>query len=211
MIEMFLVQEDRSVSLLLGPESFQRVFRQGLFQHATKGAARLVLSDSQGRPLFGTMGTGAGAQVVRSPAATRLDWTIHLFAPNSGDLSRQFQNRRWLLALGALVVMVAVLASSTVVFQALRKQVRVARLQSGFVAAVSHEFRSPLTSIRQMTELLATGRTVSDQRRRVYYDVIDKESKRLSNLVETLLDLNRMEAGDYRYRRDPKSWADSHP
>ena len=74
------------------------------------------------------------------------------------------------------------------------------RPKSDFVATVSHEFRSPLTGIRQLGELLARGRVPSEERRQEYGDErITRESDRLSRLVENLLDFARMEEGRKQY------------
>jgi signal transduction histidine kinase len=84
--------------------------------------------------------------------------------------------------------------------RAIRREAAVARLQSDFVAAVSHEFRSPLTTIRQITEMLEIGRVPNEARRHAYYSVLSSETARLQRLVETLLNFGRMEAGAARYR-----------
>jgi signal transduction histidine kinase len=77
------------------------------------------------------------------------------------------------------------------------------RRQSDFVSAVSHEFRSPLTTLRQLTELLAHGRISDETRRRQYFDVLQQETLRLHQLVEDLLDFGRMDAGRREYRIEP--------
>jgi signal transduction histidine kinase len=84
-----------------------------------------------------------------------------------------------------------------------RKEVEIARLKSEFVSTVSHEFRSPLTGIRQLAGLLRDGRVKDDDRRSEYYEMICRESDRLSRLVENLLDFSRMEEGrkEYRFER----------
>jgi signal transduction histidine kinase len=79
----------------------------------------------------------------------------------------------------------------------------VARMQSDFVSAVSHEFRSPLTSIRQLSEILALDRLPNENRRHVYYETLVRETIRLQRLVEGLLNFGRMEAGVRRYRFEP--------
>jgi signal transduction histidine kinase len=76
----------------------------------------------------------------------------------------------------------------------------VARLQADFVAAVSHEFRTPLTAVRQLAELLVKGRVSSDARRQQFYETLLYESERLQRLVDGLLNFGRMEAGQMRYR-----------
>ena len=83
--------------------------------------------------------------------------------------------------------------------RAIRREAEVARLQSDFVAAVSHEFRSPLTTVRQLAELLDTGRLPTEDRRHTYYRLISSEAARLQRLVETLLNFGRIEAGAARY------------
>jgi signal transduction histidine kinase len=75
-----------------------------------------------------------------------------------------------------------------------------AQLQSDFVAAVSHEFRSPLTTLRTVTELLAQNRITDESRRQQSYAYLERETTRLHRLVEDLLDFGRMESGRKQYR-----------
>jgi signal transduction histidine kinase len=76
----------------------------------------------------------------------------------------------------------------------------VARLQSDFVSAVSHEFRTPLTSMRHLTELLEGGVVSSEDRKQKFYGVLAHETRRLHRLVESLLNFGRMEAGKLEYQ-----------
>jgi len=71
------------------------------------------------------------------------------------------------------------------------------------VSAVSHEFRSPLTSLTHLTALLRSDFQPTDERRRQYYDVRARATDRLHRFVETLLDFGRMQAGATRYRLVP--------
>lgn len=72
------------------------------------------------------------------------------------------------------------------------------QLQSEFVAAVSHEFRSPLTVLKGITDLLVRDRMTDDARRREGYAFLDSETARLQRFVEDLLDLSRWESNQYR-------------
>jgi signal transduction histidine kinase len=101
-------------------------------------------------------------------------------------------------------VMVAFLITGAYfIAHAIRSDLAVARMQSDFVSAVSHEFRSPLTSIRQLSEILALGRLPNEARRHVYYETLVRETVRLQRLVEALLNFGRMEAGVRQYRFEP--------
>jgi signal transduction histidine kinase len=77
-----------------------------------------------------------------------------------------------------------------------------ARLQADFVSAVSHEFRTPLAAMRQLSELLAAGR-VPTGRRQQYYESLAGESRRLQRLVENLLNFGRLQANSRPYRFEP--------
>ncbi|MEI4914062.1 histidine kinase dimerization/phospho-acceptor domain-containing protein, partial [Klebsiella pneumoniae] len=66
----------------------------------------------------------------------------------------EFALRRRLLIAGFIVLVVMALTASYLIFRAVSRELAVARLQSDFVAAVSHEFRTPLTTLRQFTDML---------------------------------------------------------
>ena len=83
------------------------------------------------------------------------------------------------------------------------QELELARMKSDFVSTVSHEFKSPLTSIRQLAEMLQTGRVGSEERRQRYYDVLVEQSARLSALVTNVLDLARIEEGRKDFRFEP--------
>ncbi len=74
-------------------------------------------------------------------------------------------------------------------------QINLTRQQQDFVSAVSHELKTPLTSIRMYGEMLRAG-WVDEEKKRNYYDHIYEESERLSRLIENVLQLARMTRND---------------
>jgi two-component system alkaline phosphatase synthesis response regulator PhoP len=85
------------------------------------------------------------------------------------ERSPQRQLLLWVLAVLAAVWS----AGAYFILRAISREIRVVRLQSDFVAAVSHEFRSPLSSLRQISEMLAEDRLPSNNARRESYRVLD--------------------------------------
>ncbi|MCB9675208.1 MAG: HAMP domain-containing histidine kinase [Alphaproteobacteria bacterium] len=113
----------------------------------------------------------------------------------AGLPARQSTRPFWMLALVLLAVVgiAAALASRWLAETAL-----LARQRADFVAAVSHELRSPLTSIRMYSEMLEHGMVPGEDTKLGYYRTIRQESERLSRLVEDVLAFSKLERGQDR-------------
>jgi signal transduction histidine kinase len=175
------------------------------FRTAVAGGYDVVLQEPGGdtwydsSPDQGAASTTATRQPDMAGAAWRLRVTPLDPATLMADVSR------WrTLTLVMLLLLVALLAFGTyLTTRVVRREMEVARLQSDFVSTVSHEFRSPLTGIRQLGEMLLRGRVPDESRRHEYYERITRESDRLSRLVENLLDVAQIDAGRKQYRFEP--------
>jgi signal transduction histidine kinase len=77
------------------------------------------------------------------------------------------------------------------------RQIELTRQQQDFVSAVSHELKTPLTSIRMYGEMLRAGWATEDKKHE-YYDYIYNESERLSRLINNVLQLARMTRNDLK-------------
>lgn len=162
---------------------------------------RVVLLDGEGQTVVSHGTTSPGAlSALRTMADTRLPWTLRVVSASPDvDLARFERGRRLLLGgLGFLALLL--LAGTYFSARAITREMEAARLQSEFVAAVSHEFRTPLTLLRQFSDLLADDRVASDEERRKYYAALQRGTRRLTRLVEDLLDFARMEAGSHTVR-----------
>ncbi len=94
------------------------------------------------------------------------------------------------LVLGVLFLAVAMVA---IALLQLKREWELARLRSAFIASVSHELRTPLAQIRMFAETLRLGRVRSDPERERSLRIIDQESRRLTHLVENILQFSRAE------------------
>ena len=165
------------------------------------GEAPVAAVDEHGRVVAGRK-EGAGRLAVRTAADSNLPWTLYVGRGRGAQDAEMAAGRRYLL-LAMSVMVVFLIAGTYFIARAIRREAAVARLQSDFVAAVSHEFRTPLTSIRQLSEMLALGRVAGDGRRQRYYETLVGETGRLQRLVEKLLNFGGMEAGKRQYHFEP--------
>ena len=101
--------------------------------------------------------------------------------------------RSRLPVLAGLAVLTGGLLTAAVVL--LRRERALARLRTDFVSRVSHELRTPLTQIRMFAETLRLGRVRDRQEKELALEVIDRESRRLSGLVENVLQFSRADRG----------------
>jgi signal transduction histidine kinase len=80
-----------------------------------------------------------------------------------------------------------------------RREMELARLQADFTAAVTHEFKSPITCIRLVMERIRSGRIPDEASRQEYHDSVWRQIDRLERLVNRLLESHRIESGENRY------------
>jgi signal transduction histidine kinase len=114
------------------------------------------------------------------------------------DSLAQEQFRRG-LALSGLVLCLLMLAIA-LSLRAVAREAKLAELKSGFVSNVSHEMKTPLSLIRVFAETLELGRVTDPAKMHEYHRVIHNESRRLTQLIENVLDFARMEAGRKKYQ-----------
>jgi signal transduction histidine kinase len=162
-------------------------------------AVAVVLTDGAGHPILGTIPDGSSPQAVLPPDASGFPWTLRVTSTTveSGTSVAARQRRLQLVGLTMLLLLLG--GSAYFTLRGVTRELAVARLQSDFVAAVSHEFRTPLASVRHLSDMLANGRVPDAGQRQHCYDFLSRESERLEKLVGELLDFGRIEAGAYRY------------
>jgi signal transduction histidine kinase len=112
------------------------------------------------------------------------------------DISRGI-TRIAFMALGALSLLIG--AGMIFAYRNVSSELALAKLKSDFVSNVSHELRTPLALIRLYAETLELGRISTAGKQQQYYEIIRKESERLTSLINNILDFSRIEAGKKEY------------
>jgi signal transduction histidine kinase len=103
-------------------------------------------------------------------------------------------------ALASPVTLGDLAVGTVIVLRDITRMRELDRLKSHFVATVSHELRTPLANIKLYLSLMRKGR---DERRGQYIQVLEQEAGRLSQMIEDLLDLSRLESKQELERREP--------
>jgi signal transduction histidine kinase len=131
------------------------------------------------------------------PLPLPLDSLQLFYTPSPGQLPPRFQGFE-IISLTTFTWSVVVLVLTLIVgvifiLRSVLHERRTARLKTDFVSFISHELKTPLTSIRLYTETLLDGRVANQEEQTVCLQMVDKESLRLSQLIDQILRYSQLE------------------
>ena len=172
------------------------------FPHMPDRNAAIVLMDGNGDILHqaGNLKVLPQSKPTTAISVTSLlpHWKIAVFTDKNGlAVSRGFLY----LALVLLGIFVAAIVSGGALLTRLTlKNMKDARQKTSFVSSVSHELKTPLTSIRMYAELLQSNRITDAGKISRYLSIIVDETQRLTRLINNILDFGKLEQGKKRYQ-----------
>jgi signal transduction histidine kinase len=161
--------------------------------------AIMVRTEKDKYPLATSASWDGGAPEVERPFESvfpGLVLGIKLRGTTIASISDRFL-RTSFLSLGALSLLMG--AGMTLMYRNVARELALAKLKSDFVSNVSHELRTPLALIRLYAETLELGRIATSGKQHEYYEIIRKESERLTALINNILDFSRIESGKKEY------------
>ncbi len=125
-------------------------------------------------------------------------WAVE--ARISSEPLHQARRNRLVLYGGLLLLTVGTAAAGTAAMvRFVERSLELAKLKSDFLSNITHELKTPLTSIKMYGELLAMGRARDPERQKEYAEQIVREGSRLQKLIEDVLDFARQDAGRHEY------------
>ena len=130
-------------------------------------------------------------------------WEVAVYLLDPAKLTKSAEAVKLTLGLLIGVLVLAIGVGSWLIVADLNRQLTLARQKTDFVSNVSHELKTPLTSIRMFSELLAEGRVGDPAKQRSYLAIISAETARLTRLINNVLDFARLERGEKRYHFQP--------
>jgi signal transduction histidine kinase len=167
---------------------------------APDGELAVTVTDGAGNTVV-RVGDGKGRGVA---AKARLgfvftDWEMSLYNPRATPQQWARAGFVFNVSLAGLLAL-ALIGGVSLALRAAGRAVRLSQMKSEFVSNVSHELRTPVASIRVFGELLRMGRTQDPDKIREYGEHIEGESRRLTRLIDNILDFSRIESGRKEYR-----------
>jgi signal transduction histidine kinase len=174
---------------------------------------QLRITDDSGQVVYGNAAAGAAAarvpfemtfyprDEIHSRLSTRVvprAWSIEVNAPTVSSAYAGIINGYGLTVLSVGLMLVALVLT----LQAHRRSSELARMQSDFVAHVSHQLKTPLSLLSTATETLQMDRVRSPERFAEYLATIHAEAARLTLLVQRVLEFSRVQQRpDYEFER----------
>lgn len=126
------------------------------------------------------------------------NWEVFLVGPDSTPQDWARTNFTFNLSLTAALSLL-VIGGLALVLRTTSREMRLSEMKQDFVSNVSHELRTPLASIRVFGEFLRLGRFKDNGKVREYGEYIETESRRLTRLIDNILDFSSIEAGRKSY------------
>ncbi|HEX4949447.1 MAG TPA: HAMP domain-containing sensor histidine kinase [Blastocatellia bacterium] len=155
-------------------------------------------------PRLGDSGGGGGGPFGSSPTGDNRAWELRI-RHRAGSLDAavaQVRRRNLLLSSGILLLLVS---SIGLLMLSVRRAGKLAQQQMDFVAGVSHELRTPLAVIDSAGYNLTKGVVKDPQRIAHYGSLIRKETRRLQEMVEQILEFAGVQSGKQKYELLPTS------
>jgi signal transduction histidine kinase len=164
----------------------------------------IALLDDNGRPVTTTQPQSGGARhrpfVASEIGEVLPHWEVAVYLRHPEQLNQVAGTVRMTLGLLIALLVLAIGVGSWLIVADLKRQLALTRQKTDFVSNVSHELKTPLTSIRMFADMLAEDRVTEPDKRRQFHQIIASEASRLTRLINNVLDFARLERGEKEYQ-----------
>jgi signal transduction histidine kinase len=186
--------------LMLGEDGRIAVFAQSrIFRTLTEKIQNDLAGEGLGLQLWAAGVPRPRRHLAHDTAGPRLPgYEIQIFRKANIDPENSPQRTQRTIAIGAAVLAVIGLAGFFAIRHYLASSLTT-ELRHDFLSTVSHELKTPLTSIRLLVETLGAGQYANPERTKQYVEVMQREIARLSHLVESFLTYTRLERGKLKF------------
>jgi signal transduction histidine kinase len=157
------------------------------------------VADIENQPLLAEAEQQAGEIFAQNA----IHFQVKFFETNRGQMLASEYRRARLFGALVLAATITALVGLWSARRAFDRQLQLNEQKSNFVSSVSHELRAPIASVRLMAENLERGKISEPAKQGEYFHFIVQECRRLSSLIENVLDFSRIEQGRKQYEFEP--------
>lgn len=180
------------------PEALREAYNKH-FSDVELGDLVLTVYDGGGNLITSTHPVGDHDAKVMTPLQFAFsNWLlgVHLRGPTHEQLAR----RQFIFSFSLAALSTAVLVGAIgLALRTADRDLKLSQMKTDFVSNVSHELRTPLSSIRVFGEFQRLGWVTDQEKVRQYGEYIEAESRRLTQLINNILDFSRIESGQKSY------------
>jgi signal transduction histidine kinase len=159
----------------------------------------VVISVLGGKPLLGNGGEASESATITEFFDDNFPpWKIELYRGKASglvglDIKKSFYF--WTI----VVLLIVLTFGAALIMRTIAHEMEVLKIKSDFVSSVSHEFKTPLTSIRTLVERLQEGKVQDKTKMKQYFSVIAQDTDKLTRMVGNILDFSKIEEGKREY------------
>ena len=184
--------ENETLLLLLSRESIGSLLSDYENASENSGTAYRIL-DGSGRFVVG-LDQPQGKPFVEAAVGKNFEgWKIELYFEDGEIFEKAADKQITVYLWTGVLVAVVILIAGGFAGQAVGKQIKLNKMKNDFIATVSHELKTPLSSMRVMVDTLLEGNYKDQQQAEQYLQLTSKENQRLSRLIDNFLTFSRME------------------
>jgi signal transduction histidine kinase len=180
-------------------ESLKKEILPGILAGISKETGLTLENIEEDRPgtptAAGAGGPTAEDALLLSYRQFPLPWKLLVTQPQLDELERTARRENFLYGALLAFIVVLMLLGAFLIGRDISREAETTRLKTEFVHNISHELKTPLTLIRLYGETLQRKENLTGEQRRESYEIITKESERLSHLINNVLDFSRIDMG----------------
>jgi len=155
----------------------------------------VTISDLEGRPMLGNKDVSTESATVTEFFDDNFPpWKIEFFRGQTSGLSG-IDIKKSFYFWTIVVLLIVLTFGAVLMMRTITHEMEVLKIKSDFVSSVSHEFKTPLTSIRTLVERLQDGKVQGKAKMMQYFSVIAQDTDKLTRLVGNILDFSKIEEG----------------
>jgi signal transduction histidine kinase len=162
-------------------------------------AINIKIEDNSGRFIFSKVNKEEAGYLSFSFPENLPKWNLLLSENKPGLVATLLKAGSGIYLYIFILIALLMILGFVFTIYTLKEELRLNKLKSEFISNVSHELKSPLTSIRMMTEMLHNKRVLTEERKSAYYSAMLEESEHLSHLIDNILDFSGMDDDNKKY------------